>query len=175
MRRSGIATVAAAVLAIGGIGSMGCKTRGDITADPVPSARAAAPASASAIAKLRLKDAPAEGDVADAVRAALAQAGERRRVVVYVGASWCEPCQRFHHAAQQGELDATFPDVDFLVFDLDRDKERLVSAGYVSKLIPLFALPGPDGRASGKQVEGGIKGDGAVGFIAPRLKKMLEE
>jgi hypothetical protein len=61
------------------------------------------------------------------------------------------------------------------VFDADRDGERLASAGYVSQLIPLFALPGPDGRASGKQVEGGIKGVGAVGNIAPRLKKMMEE
>jgi len=172
-----VAAVVLAIGSIGSIGSLGCKTQGDITADPVASAASASPAHAPApaIAKLRLKDAPAEGDVADAVRATLAEAGERRRVVVYVGASWCEPCQRFHHAAQQGELDATFPDVDFLVFDLDRDRERLVSAGYVSKLIPLFALPGPDGRASGKQVEGGIKGDGAVGYMAPRLKKMLEE
>ena len=65
--------------------------------------------------------------------------------------------------------------MDLLAFDEDRDNERLAAAGYVSKLIPLFALPGLDGRASGKQVEGGIKGEGAVGFIAPRLEKMLAE
>ena len=65
--------------------------------------------------------------------------------------------------------------MDLLGFDADHDAERLASAGYVSRLIPLFALPGPDGRASGKQVEGGIKGEGAVGFIAPRLEKMLAD
>jgi hypothetical protein len=94
---------------------------------------------------------------------------------VYVGATWCEPCQRFHHAAERGELDAAFPTVTVLAFDLDRDRERLASAGYVSKYIPLFALPGPDGTASGKQIEGGVKGDGAVGNIVPRLKEMLSE
>jgi hypothetical protein len=125
---------------------------------------------------MRVHDAPPEGDVELIVRSALADASrEKRRLVVYVGAVWCEPCQRFHHAAEKGELDATFPDIDLLAFDLDRDSERLASAGYVSKLIPLFALPAPDGRASGKQVEGGIKGEGAVGFMAPRLQKMLAE
>ena len=92
-----------------------------------------------------------------------------------VGATWCEPCQRFHHAAERGELDAAFPTVTLLEFDLDRDHEGLASAGYVSKYIPLFALPGPDGKASGKAIEGGIKGDGAVGFIVPRLKEMLSD
>lgn len=93
--------------------------------------------------------------------------------MVYAGATWCEPCQRFHHAVERGELGSSLPRVTFLEFDLDRDRERLVVAGYESKYIPLFALPSPDGRASGKQVEGGIKGEGAVAFIVPRLEALL--
>jgi len=155
------------------IGALGCKTQGDATSAPVGSA---ATKSAVSTGKMRLMTAPADGDVDTIVRDAQAKAmADRRRVLVYVGATWCEPCQRFHHAAERGELDAKFPDVDLLAFDADHDSERLASAGYVSKLIPLFALPGPDGRASGKQVEGGIKGEGAVGFIAPRLEKMLAD
>jgi hypothetical protein len=158
-----------------------CKTQADIVAEPDASGAGAssstnATAPARAPGPMRVTSAPADGDVDAIVRGAVAKAtGDRRRVVVYVGAAWCEPCQRFHRAAERGELDSTFPDVDLLGFDADRDSERLASAGYVSQLIPLFALPGPDGRASGKQVEGGIKGDGAVGFIAPRLKKMLAD
>jgi thiol-disulfide isomerase/thioredoxin len=117
-----------------------------------------------------------EGSVESAVQSAVVGAvAEGRRLVVYVGATWCEPCQRFHHAAEEGALDAAFPNVTFLEFDLDRDRERLASAGYVSKYIPLFALPTSSGAASGKQIEGGIKGDGAVGFIVPRLAAMLSE
>jgi hypothetical protein len=52
-------------------------------------------------------------------------------------------------------------------------RRRLSAAGYVSKFIPLFALPKADGSASGKQVEGGIKGDGAVGYMAQRLEGLL--
>jgi hypothetical protein len=118
--------------------------------------------------------APAEGDVEPIVREELARAAvDRRRLVVYVGASWCEPCQRFHGAAESGQLDATFSDLTLLEFDLDRDGKRLASAGYTSKYIPLFALPSADGRSSGKQVEGGIKGEGAVAYITPKLLALL--
>jgi hypothetical protein len=152
---------------------MACKTQADLEPDPAGTAATSTRAPAR---KLLLKDAPADGAVDDIVKRALAESTtEGRRLVVYVGAKWCEPCQRFHHAAERGELDSIFGDLEMLVFDLDRDNERLASAGYVSKLIPLVALPGPDGKASGKQVEGGIKGEGAVGNIAPRLKQMLAE
>lgn len=162
------------LVSLASLAAMGCKTEAD--AAPDRGVSAATPSPAPPKGKMRLMNAPADGDVDAIVRTAQATAmAERRRVVVYVGATWCEPCQRFHHAAERGELDAKFPDVDLLGFDLDHDAERLASAGYVSKLIPLFALPGPGGHASGKQVEGGIKGEGAVGFIAPRLEKMLAD
>ena len=96
-----------------------------------------------------------------------------RELLVYVGAPWCEPCVRFHDAAAAGELDATFPGLRLVEFDLDQDKDRLDAAGYRSRLIPLFAVPRPDGRASGKQIEGSVKGDHAVGEITPRLRALL--
>jgi len=113
-----------------------------------------------------------EGSVEDVVKSEVARA-EGKRVVVYVGATWCEPCRRFHEAATAGKLDQALPPIRFVEFDLDRDGERLETAGYRSKYIPLFALPGSDGRASGKQIEGSIKGDGAAGEIAPRLAQLL--
>jgi hypothetical protein len=123
--------------------------------------------------KLELAAAPA-GDVAELVKGELTAAKTRgRRLIVYVGATWCEPCQRFHHAAEAGELDGQFGDLRLLTFDLDRDGERLAAAGYVSQYIPLFALPGPDGRMSARKVEGSVKGDSAVAQIAPRLEQLL--
>jgi thiol-disulfide isomerase/thioredoxin len=122
-----------------------------------------------------MSPAPAAGDVDAIVRSALSAAtASGRTLVVYVGATWCEPCQHFHRAVEEGELAAALAGVTFLEFDLDRDRDRLVTAGYRSAYIPLFALPREDGRASGRQVEGGIKGDGAVGFMLPRLQGLLE-
>lgn len=153
----------ALVVVLSAFAGVGCKGQ----EEPTPAGEAPA-------GRVRILDAPATGDVRGAVRQTLSQAaGGKRRVVVYVGATWCEPCQRFHKSAAAGELDATFPDLTLLEFDLDRDRERLSAAGYTSKYIPLFALPAPDGSASGKQVEGGIKGEGAVAYMAPRLKALL--
>ena len=113
-------------------------------------------------------------EVASVVRRELASAkSEGREVLVYVGATWCEPCQRFHESAARGELDAAFPRLTLVEFDLDRDGDRLRAAGYASQFIPLFALPSADGRGTGKQIEGSVKGEGAVAEITPRLRGLL--
>ena len=118
--------------------------------------------------------ASADGSVQEIVRGEVARARDQGRpLLVYVGAKWCEPCQRFHEAARAGKLDAVFPGLRLVEFDLDRDRERLREAGYASRMIPLFALPRADGTGSGEQIEGSIKGDGAVDQIAPRLHKLL--
>jgi thiol-disulfide isomerase/thioredoxin len=113
-------------------------------------------------------------DVTDAVKAAYAkERAEGRTMLVYVGATWCEPCQRFHHAVERGELDAAFPRLSFLAFDADKDGEALANGGYFSRLIPLMALPNADGKASGKQIEGSVKGEGALGDLQPRLRALI--
>lgn len=116
----------------------------------------------------------AEGDIPPVVsshrEAAAADGGQ---ALVYVGASWCEPCQRFHEAVERGELDARLAGVRFVEYDADRDRDRLTAAGYDGRLIPRFALPGPDGRFGGTKIEGGTKGDDAVEHIMTRLEPML--
>lgn len=96
-----------------------------------------------------------------------------RMLLVYLGAPWCEPCVRFHDAAKAGSLDAELPGLTLLEFDHDRDSERLQAAGYAWRYVPLFAKPGADGRASGRAIEGSIKGEGAVAQIVPRLRGLL--
>jgi thiol-disulfide isomerase/thioredoxin len=118
--------------------------------------------------------APPGGEVAATVRRELGRARrDGRQLLVYVGAGWCEPCRRFHEAAAAHRLDGDFPTLRLFEFDSDRDGERLAAAGYVSRLIPLFARPGDDGRATGRQIEGSVKGDTSVGEIVPRLRAVL--
>ena len=148
--------------------------------DPAPPASASAPSVVTPSGPLvlargvQLVSAGPGEDAAAVIRAERERASASGRdVVVYVGAKWCEPCQRFHDAAERGELDADFPNLTLVAFDLDVDKERLVSAGYVSELIPLFVVPDESGRATSKRFEGSVKGDRAVANIAPRLKQIL--
>ncbi|MFO0647673.1 MAG: thioredoxin [Polyangiales bacterium] len=116
-----------------------------------------------------------EGAPAPLVRAFVDRAhAEGRIALVYVGATWCEPCRYFHAAAERGELDAVLPSLALLEFDLDRDGARLAEAGYRSQMIPLFAVPSPDGRASGRQIEGSIHGPGSPAQITPRLRAILD-
>ncbi len=126
---------------------------------------------------MRVELAPAApfADVAQQVRDAKAEAKKRNRsLVVYIGATWCEPCQRFHKAAEHGELDKDFPTLTLLEYDLDTDGARLKMAGYDPKFIPYFGAPQDDGRASAKAFEGSVKGNGAIENIVPRLKQLLE-
>jgi hypothetical protein len=97
------------------------------------------------------------------------------RVLVYVGATWCEPCQRFHKALESGQLDESLAGTQFIEFDADRDRAELRAAGYGSKYIPLFSVPDQSGHASGRAVEGSIKGDDAVReHLVPRLLALLD-
>lgn len=144
---------------------------------PAPAPPAPAPVVAPAVAApahIDLVAAPAEGEVAPYVKAELTRAvGDGRQVLVYVGATWCEPCQRFHNAAKAGLVDRDFGALRLLEFDLDRDRERLAAAGYASEMIPLFALPAADGKSTGRGIQGSIKGDGAVDNLRPRLQELL--
>lgn len=116
------------------------------------------------------------GDVASAVRRFVAEARAESRVpLVYVGATWCEPCQYFHRAAVAGELDDALPRMALLEFDRDQDGERLEAAGYGSRMIPLFVVPGDDGRGTDRRIEGSIHGPGSPDEIAPRLRAVLPE
>ncbi len=158
-----------------------CRTTDPAEADPSPQksppTATTAPSSAAAVkAKgVQLIAAPA-GDVATVVKTQRDEARARgRKLLVYIGATWCEPCQRFHHAAEAGELDAQFPNLSLLVFDADRDGDRLRAAGYAPGYIPYFGVPGDDGRATSNGTEGSVKGEGAVDHITPRLAKLVAD
>jgi len=118
--------------------------------------------------------APETGDVTELVLAELERArADDRLLIVYVGASWCEPCQYFHAAVEDGTLDAELAGVRLLEFDLDRDRDRLLAADYGSRMIPLFVVPRPDGRAGPRRTEGGVKGPAAVENLRERLVALL--
>jgi thiol-disulfide isomerase/thioredoxin len=124
----------------------------------------------------RLRFVPAgEGELVPLVRAFVAEArAEGRTPLVYVGAGWCEPCRYFHAAAERGELDARLPPLALLELDRDRDGARLDAAGYSSRMIPLFVVPGADGRPTEQRMEGSIHGPGSPAEITPRLRAILD-
>jgi hypothetical protein len=168
-------------------GALACsrpeEPRKDPSTPPAPPPTTPAPSASGSSApfsmmlptnQLRFVYAPKGADASAIIRDESArQKALGRRLLVYVGAKWCEPCQTFHHAAARGELDQAFPDLTLIEFDADADADRLRDAGYVSRFIPLFAVPADNGRHSGKFIEGSVKGERAVAEITPRLRDLL--
>jgi hypothetical protein len=142
------------------------ETRAPAPAAPAPSGRPGGPTFIRG---------PTDGKpIEPFVAARLKAAPEGRDVLVYVGAPWCEPCQRFHEAVVSGRLDTDLPGVELVEFDLDVDRDPLTEAGCASRLIPLFAVPEASGRCSGRRIFGSVKGDRAVDDnLVPRLTKLL--
>lgn len=153
--------------------AMGCKSGDTPGRAPSPTASAALAATKRPI----FVRGPTSGaPVAPFIASELTKArAGRYGLLVYVGATWCEPCQGFHRAVAAGELDDMLAGVHLVEFDLDADREPLAAAGYSSRLIPLFVLPKPDGTASENRIEGSIKGTDAVERnLIPRLKAFLK-
>jgi thiol-disulfide isomerase/thioredoxin len=158
---------------------MGCRTSEPIESDkPQPKAEKAPAVAIGFGAKARgveLVNAPS-GDVADLIRAGRAEAkAHGRKMLVYIGATWCEPCQRFHQAAERGELDDKFPTLSLLVFDLDADRSRLSAALFGPGYVPYFGVPDEQGHGTSNALAGSIKGEGAVDNIAPRLAELVQK
>ncbi|HFE46884.1 MAG TPA: thioredoxin [Nannocystis exedens] len=109
------------------------------------------------------------------VRELAAARADARKLIIYVGAPWCEPCVAFHDALLAGDLDDALPGTRFLEFNMDEDHKRLAEAGYSSRLIPLFVLPTSDGKAGSKRIEGGMKGPAAVDNLLGRLRPLLRD
>lgn len=142
--------------------------------ETAPTEAAPAPARAE-LSGPHLRFVPAaEGELTAVVRTFMAEArAEERTPLLYVGADWCEPCQYFHQAAERGELDEELPRLALLELDLDEDGERLEAADCRSQMIPLFAVPGEDGRCTDRRIQGSIHGPGSPAQILPRLLEIL--
>ena len=108
---------------------------------------AAADEAAAAKGKIRIVPATQDEAVLSLVRTERLKAkAEGRVLVVYVSATWCEPCKRLKAEIEAGRLDDRLGRTTLLAFDADADLDRLSSAGYAFKFVPYVALPGPDGR-----------------------------
>jgi hypothetical protein len=141
-----------------------------------PLATAAASASAAtdpkprADAGVRIVVAGQDSDALSVVRTERLRAkAEGRILVVYAGAGWCEPCKRFKHAVETGALDDKLAKTTLLVFDADRDTERLASAGYKFQFIPYVGLPGADGHPT-DSAEARAKGSEAWRELIAKLE-----
>lgn len=102
--------------------------------------------------KVRVIAAAQDSDALSLIRTERLRAkADGRVLVVYVSATWCEPCKKLKEEIEAGRLDERLGKTNLLAFDADKDLDRLGSAGYTFKFVPYVALPGPDGRPAEAQ------------------------
>lgn len=110
--------------------------------------------------RVKLLEAANDTDALTLIRTRRLEAkAESRVLVVYVGAKWCEPCRRFKAELDSGRLDARLGKVTLLMFDVDKDGDRLSAAGYSYRFIPFVGLPGADGQPTDTTQAAGKGGD----------------
>ncbi len=123
-------------------------------------AMAPEPSAKPAGGRLESVEAASDTDALSLVRTKRLEAKAAGRVlVVYVSATWCEPCKRLKSEIAAGRLDARLGKTTLLAFDADRDGDRLAAAGYAFTFVPFVALPGPDGRPAESQQATGKGGE----------------
>jgi thiol-disulfide isomerase/thioredoxin len=114
------------------------------------------------------------GNIADMVKDELARAqADKKDLLVYVGATWCEPCKHFYDASKKGELGTELANVRLLKFDFDRHGTSLAKAGYDAPYIPLFVRPEDDGRGGSQRSMGSVKGPQAIDYLKGKVLELL--
>lgn len=102
--------------------------------------------------KIKLVPAEQDSDALSLIRTERLKAkADGRVLVVYVSATWCEPCKKMKEEIDAGRLDDRLGKTTLLAFDADKDIDRLGAAGYTFKFVPYVALPGADGRPAETQ------------------------
>ena len=93
-----------------------------------------------------------------------------KQLVVYVGAVWCKPCKEFDAATKQANFGSDLDHIRLMKFDWYRHQTPLHRANYGSQYLPLFVVPGPDGKGSDKRFFGSrFKGQVGVEDLKKRL------
>lgn len=142
--------------------------------EPRASSSAKATGSSSAPGKVEWVKFPAGTNASTWVKSELERAkADQKKLVLYVGAKWCEPCQNFHEATERGELDAAFPDLRLVAFDHDDEADTIAELGCGSHYIPMFSVPDSNGHCSRQQIQGGIKGTSNVAFLTEKLRGLI--
>lgn len=142
--------------------------------EPDPSSSASAATTADAHRKVEWVKVPAGSDPRAYVKDELARAkADQKKLVLYVGAKWCEPCNHFHEATDRGELDAAFPDLRLVAFDHDEESSAIAALGCESQYIPMFSVPDDEGHCTRHKIQGGIKGASNVEFLSKKLRNLI--
>lgn len=150
----------------------GCDSKAASEASPEPSRSAAMTAEK---ASSWVKVGSGGEALQSRLKAEVGKAAERRqKPILYIGATWCEPCAALKKYKSDPRMAEAFEGTYVIELDLDDWKlDELKALGLRAGVVPVFHALGADGRASGKTIDGGAWGDNIPENMAPPLKRFF--
>lgn len=115
------------------------------------------------------------GSLATLVEAEVAKAeATGKKHVVYIGATWCPPCQAIKKYKSDPQMVTAFAGTHVIELDVDDwTAPDLTALGYKASSVPVFIAVDKDGKAKGPTIDGGAWGDNIPTNMAPPLTKFF--
>jgi thiol-disulfide isomerase/thioredoxin len=99
--------------------------------------------------------APTQGDLTLLLRAQVERARDKHlQPVIEFYADWCPPCRAFQNSLGDPRMIEALRGSYLVKLNLDDWHDKLDGTGFRVATIPRFYLVGPDGRPSGKMLDG---------------------
>jgi hypothetical protein len=132
------------------------------------SATAALPAPERPFARVELS--PTQGDLTPLLREHVTRARDKRlRPFVEFYADWCKPCRDLSALMEGGRMIEALRSTYIIKVNVDDWQDKLRGTGFVPREIPVFYAIGGDGRPTGRQILGYLKGEKASEKLIHRL------
>jgi hypothetical protein len=113
----------------------------------------------------------ADGPLVDALTRESKKAAERHeKPFVYIGATWCGPCNAIKKNLDRPLLVDAFRGAYVIHLDFDSWEDKLPAAGLAHDSVPVFFALDTAGRPTGRLVDGSAWGNDTPENIAPVLK-----
>lgn len=162
-----------ATCALVAISTAGCKDK--LAPSSTVTTGAAAPASTAKVSGEGWTAIEKGGSLASSVKAEVAKAqAAGKKPIVYIGATWCPPCKAIKKYKTDPQMAAAFAGTYIIELDVDDwAAADLTGLGYKAGSIPVFIAVGPDGKATGPNINGGAWGDNIPANMAPPLTKFF--
>jgi hypothetical protein len=95
------------------------------------------------------------------------------RPFLYIGATWCQPCQKLHRSLDDERMVDAFRGTYVIHLDLDAWERELPSVGLRVAQVPVFFQLDAQGKPTGKSLDGGAWNEDVPAEMAPPLKRFF--
>jgi hypothetical protein len=118
--------------------------------------------------------APTQGDLVPLLRAQVDRARDKQlRPLIEFYADCCPPCRAFPDNLGDPRMVDALRGTYLIKLNLDDWHEKLQGTGFVVRSIPAFYLVGPDGRPTGKMLDGDKWGQATPANMSASLSNFL--